>query len=248
MRIAVIIPSRYASTRLPAKPLVKIAGKAMIQRVYERAMMSKIATDVAVATDDTRIYDAVTAFGGKCIMTSETCKSGTDRVYEAAKKLGLELNDIVVNVQGDQPVFEPDIIDEVARPLVNDPETGMSTLAYEIINKREITDPKDCKVVFDNNGWALYFSRAPIPFGRDTGLEYPVYKHLGIYAYTMAFLEKFTSLPTGRLENIEKLEQLRALESGLGIKIVVTKHDSLEVDLPEDIRRIEIMLKKDSRG
>lgn len=243
MKVVVIIPSRYGSTRFEAKPLADICGKSMIQRVYERAAAASSATGAAVATDDARIAEAVEAFGGRAVMTSDKCRSGTDRVFEAAKALGLSGNDIVVNVQGDQPVFEPACIDEVAAPLLEDSLTGMSTLAFAIVNEREITDPKDVKVVFDKDGWALYFSRATIPHDRDGDMDFRTYKHLGVYAYTVDFLEEFSSLPETALEKIEKLEQLRALEHGLRIKVVVTEHDSPEVDLPEDIARIEALLK-----
>ncbi len=242
MKVVVIIPSRYGSTRFEAKPLALICGKTMIQRVYERAAAASSVTGVAVATDDQRIADAVKAFGGEAVMTSDKCRSGTDRVFEAAKTLGLSGDDIVVNVQGDQPVFEPEIINEVAGPLLVDPSVGMTTLAFAIVNEREITDPKDVKVVFDQDGWALYFSRSTIPHDRDGDMDFETYKHLGVYAYTVDFLGKFSALPETALEKIEKLEQLRALEHGMGIKIVVTEHDSPEVDLPEDIARIEALL------
>ncbi|SHJ97023.1 3-deoxy-manno-octulosonate cytidylyltransferase (CMP-KDO synthetase) [Desulfatibacillum alkenivorans DSM 16219] len=243
MKVVVIIPARYGSTRFEAKPLALIAGKPMIQRVYERAAAASSVTGVAVATDDERIVSAVEKFGGQAVMTSDACRSGTDRVFEAGRTLGLTGSDIVVNVQGDQPVFAPECIDEVTAPLIGDPGTGMTTLAFAIVNERELTDPKDVKMVFDQDGWALYFSRATIPHDRDGNMEFDTYKHLGVYAYTMDFLAEFCSLPEGHLEKIEKLEQLRALEYGLGIKAVVTAYDSPEVDLPEDIARIEALLK-----
>jgi 3-deoxy-manno-octulosonate cytidylyltransferase (CMP-KDO synthetase) len=239
MKIAVVIPSRYASTRFDGKPLALICGKPMIQRVYEGAMRAKKITEVVVATDDQRIIDVVTEFGGKAVMTSEKNRSGTDRVAEAAEKIGLGLDDIVVNIQGDQPLIEPNCIDDVVEPFFKEPELGMSTLAFSIVEEDEITNPKDVKVTFDNNGYALYFSRSPIPFDRDGDSSFDVYKHLGVYAYTRRFLEMFRSLPQGKLERIEKLEQLRALEYGYPIKVVVTEYDSPEVDLPEDIVRIE---------
>lgn len=242
MQIVVIIPSRYGSTRFEAKPLADICGKTMIQRVYEQAKAASCVTGVAVATDDKRIVDAVSEFGGRAVMTSDKCRSGTDRVFEAARILGLSGADIVVNVQGDQPVFNPVCLDEVTKPLVNDPAVGATTLGFAIINKREITDPKDVKVIFDKNGWALYFSRSTIPHDRDGDINFDTYKHLGIYAYTVDFLEKFAALSETALEKIEKLEQLRALEHGLGIKVIITKYDSPEVDLPEDIARIEKFL------
>lgn len=242
MRVAVVIPSRYGSTRFPGKPLALIAGKSMIRHVYERAAGASSVTEVVVATDDQRVYDEVKGFGGNVRMTSASCRSGTDRVAEAARLLGLDPADIVVNVQGDQPVFEPVCLDEVTAPLLADPSIGMSTLAFEIVRESEIYDPKDVKMVMDGNGFALYFSRSPIPFGRDPGVKFPTYKHLGIYAYTREFLERFAALPEGELENIEKLEQLRALEHGLKIRVVVTAHDSPEVDLPSDIDRIRAIL------
>ena len=181
-------------------------------------------------------------------MTAAHHRSGTDRVGEASRKLGLASDDIVVNLQGDQPLFIPASIDEVIGPLIADPDIGMSTLAYEIDRPDEITNPKDVKVVMDDQGFALYFSRSPIPFGRDPSHSFPTYKHLGIYAYTVSFLEDFAALPEGRLEATEKLEQLRALEYGRRIKVVITRFDSPEVDLPEDIERIEASMESGTKG
>ena len=242
MRAVAIIPSRYGSSRFDGKPLASICGKPMIQWVYERARDAVCVESVHVATDDERIRDAVRAFGGKAVMTSDRCRSGSDRVAEAAAHLGLGMNDVVINIQGDQPLVDPRSFDAVVQPFA-DPAVKMTTLAFAIQEEREITDPKDVKVTFDVNGDALYFSRATIPFGRD-GLEgYDIYKHLGVYAYTREFLETFTSLPPGRLEEIEKLEQLRAMEHGHRIRVVVTPYDSPEVDLPVDIERIERKLR-----
>jgi 3-deoxy-manno-octulosonate cytidylyltransferase (CMP-KDO synthetase) len=239
MKIGVVIPARYASSRFEGKPLALICGKPMIQKVYEGAIGAGRVTEVVVATDDQRIMDAVIGFGGKAIMTSESNRSGTDRVAEAAGKIGLGLDDIVVNIQGDQPLIDPRCIDEVVEPFFTEPDLGMSTLAFAIVQEDEITNPKDVKVTFDNNGYALYFSRSTIPFDRDGDSSFDVYKHLGVYAYTRRFLEMFRTLPQGKLERIEKLEQLRALEYGHRIKVVVTDYDSPEVDLPEDIQKIE---------
>jgi 3-deoxy-manno-octulosonate cytidylyltransferase (CMP-KDO synthetase) len=239
MKIAVIIPARYDSTRFPGKPLRLFDGKPMVQQVYERVSLSNVVTSVAVATDDQRIFDAVCGFGGNAVMTGKENRSGTDRVAEAAAKIGLDLDDIVVNIQGDQPKVHPQHIQDVVSPFKTEPDTGMSTLAFRIVKKGEITDPKDCKVTFDKRGYALYFSRSPIPCARDAGTIFDTYKHLGIYAYTKRFLETFRNLPEGRLEAIEKLEQLRVIESGYQIKVVITEHDSPEVDLPDDISRIE---------
>lgn len=242
MKIVAIIPSRYGSTRFEGKPLALIAGKPMIRRVYERAKEVESLTDVLVATDDQRIFNAVKNFGGNVVMTSLENKSGTDRVAEAAENIGLELDDIVVNAQGDQPLLDPRSIDELVKPFFSYPDLEMSTLAFKIVKKDEITNPKDVKVVFDSKGFALYFSRSPIPCGRDYPAGFDTYKHLGFYAYTRRFLETFRKLPIGRLEMIEKLEQLRVIEHGHRIMVVVTEHDSPEVDLPEDIAGVEKIL------
>jgi len=234
-----IIPSRFGSSRFEGKPLATIAGKPMIQRVYEQATQSAAVTRVVVATDDPRIYSAVTAFGGQAVMTDDSCRSGTDRVAQTADILGLGPDEIVINIQGDQPVFNPLTIDELIAPFALDPDLVMSTLAFKIQDEREITDPKDVKVIFDNQGFALYFSRAQIPYPRDAHTPVDYYKHLGFYAYTKAFLDKLVTLPTSPCEQVEKLEQLRVLEFGFRIKVVVTSFDSPEIDLPEDIKRIE---------
>ena len=176
-------------------------------------------------------------------MTSDENRSGTDRVAEAAEKLGLEPSDVIINVQGDQPLLDPRCLDQVVDPFHTEPDIEISTLGFPIVRENEITNPKDIKVTFDNKGFALYFSRAPIPCGRDPETEYDTHKHLGVYAYTRRFLEVYRNLPTGRLEGIEKLEQLRVLEHGLPIRVVVTPYDSPEVDLPEDIPRIENLMK-----
>ncbi|MFC1516126.1 3-deoxy-manno-octulosonate cytidylyltransferase [Thermodesulfobacteriota bacterium] len=244
MKIVVIIPSRYGSTRFAGKPLARIAGKPMLQRVYENAKEAMQVADVVVATDDQRIFDAVTDFGGSALMTAPDNRSGTDRVAEAAQKMGLEAQDIVVNVQGDQPLLNSRCIDDVVVPFAAIPDLEMSTLAFKIVKENEITDPKDCKVTFDREGYALYFSRSPIPCARDRNSLFDTYKHLGIYAYTKRFLDVFSALPAGELEMIEKLEQLRALEHGHRIMVVVTEHDSPEVDLPEDIPRIERIIQR----
>ncbi len=242
MKSVVIIPARYQSTRFEGKPLATICGKPMIQRVFENSIKAEKISRVVVATDDDRIAKAVRAFGGEVIMTSDQNRSGTDRVAEAAEKMGCTSRDIVVNVQGDQPLIDPRCLNEVVRPFSNDPEITMSTLAFKIVNQEEITDPKHVKVTFDQKGFALYFSRSPIPFGRDRSIDFDTYKHLGIYAYTKQYLDIFRNLPEGRLEQIEKLEQLRALEHGHKIMVILTENDSPEVDHVEDIERIEKIL------
>ncbi len=239
MKITAVIPSRYGSSRFEGKPLAHIAGKPMIQRVYERAKEAGRITHVIVATDDRRIIEIVESFGGKAIMTSSENRSGSDRVAETAELMGLGSNDIIINIQGDQPLFDPRCLDELVSPFLSDPKLEMSTLAYKIVDQRETTDPKDVKVTFDRNGFALYFSRSAIPYCHNEITVYDTYKHLGFYAYKKSFLDLFRSLPQGRLEMIEKLEQLRVLEHGYKIKVIVTEYDSPEVDFPEDIERIE---------
>ncbi|MDM8540768.1 3-deoxy-manno-octulosonate cytidylyltransferase [Desulfococcaceae bacterium HSG9] len=252
MKIVAIIPSRYESSRFQGKPLALIAGKPMVEHVYTRACQAKLIEDVMVATDDKRIFNAVAQFGGKAIITSAANRSGTDRLAEAAEKMNLAADDLIVNIQGDQPLLNPRSIDEMVQPHLyplekqtlqdSPPAVQMSTLAFKIVNKQEITNPKDVKVVFDSRGFALYFSRSPVPCARDASEHFATYKHLGFYAYKRSFLDTFRQLPTGHLENIEKLEQLRALEYGHSIQVIITPHDSPEVDLPEDIARIEKLL------
>ena len=241
--IHVIIPSRYQSGRFPGKPLALIAGKPMIQHVVERAQASPLPKQVAVATDDERIAAAVRAFGGTCVMTRPDHHSGTDRLAEAAGLLGIPDEDIVVNIQGDQPLFAPEILAETAGPLLEDPDLPMATLIYRITVPEEITNPNHVKTVFDHRGRALYFSRSPVPHYRDGNqLDAPAYRHLGFYAYRKKFLDIFVKLPMGQWEALEKLEQLRALEHGYAIQVSLTQHDSIEVDTPEDIRRVERLL------
>ncbi|GIU12582.1 8-amino-3,8-dideoxy-manno-octulosonate cytidylyltransferase KdsB [Shewanella morhuae] len=239
MNVTLLIPARYASSRFPGKPLALINGKPMIQHVYERASLAKGLTNIYVATDDDRIKAVVEGFGGNVVMTSPDAASGTDRINEAISLLGLKDDDLVINLQGDQPLINPTSIEQLISLFKNHPgEFEMATLGLVIDNKAELDDPMHVKMVFDNNDFALYFSRARIPFGRDTQ-DYPVYKHLGVYAYTRKFVQAFAALPLGRLEELEKLEQLRALEHGYKIKIAISDFDSVEVDVPDDIRKCE---------
>jgi 3-deoxy-manno-octulosonate cytidylyltransferase (CMP-KDO synthetase) len=242
MKVVVIIPARYQSTRFMGKPLADVLGKPMIQHVYERVLLAKTASFAAVATDDRRIFEAVEKFGGRVILTSADHPSGTDRIAEAAEKLGLADTDIVVNIQGDQPTFEPTQIDEVVKPLLEDPAVDFSTLIYKIQRDEEITDPNAVKVAFDKDHFALYFSRSTIPFVRDRGKKADYWKHHGIYAYRKSFLVAFTQLPQGVLEKLEALEQLRALEHGYRIKVVETQFDSIEVDTPHDLERVKALI------
>ncbi|MES0350701.1 MAG: 3-deoxy-manno-octulosonate cytidylyltransferase [Desulfobacteria bacterium] len=239
-----MIPCRYASTRFEGKPLTLILGKPMIQWVCEKAQQAEVMTDVVVATDDERIYECVKGFGGRALMTAVAHRSGSDRAAEAAQALGLQDEDIVINIQGDQPAFDPRCLAEVVSPLTEDPELVMATLIYKMTDQAGINDPNHVKCVFDQDHFALYFSRSPIPFGRDDSTGFDIFKHLGVYAYRKHFLERFASLPQGRLESIEKLEQLRALEYGYKIKVVETGYDSKEVDRPEDVHKLEAVLKE----
>lgn len=238
MTIAVI-PSRYASKRFNGKPLALVAGKPMIQRVYEQAIQAQSIDRVVVATDDKRIFDTIIAFGGDAVMTEGDLRSGTDRVWKACQQLSLEPDEVIINIQGDQPIFSPECLDQLTAPFETDTTLGMSTLAIEITDPRELTDPSAVKVTFDKNGFALYFSRSRIPFPRDGKSQIPTYRHLGFYAYRKSFLEMFTHLGKSPLEETEKLEQLRVLEYGYEIKVVITNHDSPSVDMPDDIDRLE---------
>jgi len=241
-KIIAFIPSRYESTRFPGKPLALIAGKPMIQHVHERVLSSVHVADAFVATDDERIFQCVRGFGGKAVMTGQTHPSGTDRIAEAALKLGLKDHDLVVNVQGDQPTFDPSCLPDLLKPFQEGPDILMSTLMIRMREKGEIENPNNVKVVTDGKGFALYFSRSPIPFYRDTGDSQGVYKHLGFYAYPVHFLKVFASLSPGPLESAEKLEPLRALEHGFKIKVEETHFDSIEVDTYKDIAKVERLI------
>ncbi len=243
-KVVAVIPARYHSNRFEGKPLTMIAGKPMIQHVVERARQAELLSSVVVATDDERIAETVTSFGGEVVITRSDHASGTDRLAEAAELLDIAEHDVVVNIQGDQPLFPPEVIQQVANPLLSDPALPMSTLIYKIIRKEEINDPNHVKTVFDCNGNALYFSRSPIPFQRnpEESIQPTYYKHLGFYAYRKGFLLTFVALPEGEWERFEKLEQLRALEYGYRIRVVLTEHDSIEVDTRQDAERVEAMI------
>lgn len=243
MKVTAFIPARYQSSRFPGKPLALIAGKPMIQHTYERALSCSELSDVYVATDDDRIEDCVRRFGGKAIMTAPTHTSGTDRIAEAALKVGLHDKDLVVNIQGDQPAFRPSVVSDLVRPMTEDRTLPMSTLKHRIVHKEEIENPNHVKVVTDREGFALYFSRCPIPYCRDGIPDGVHFKHLGFYCFRMEFLMRFTSLEQGTLESLEKLEQLRALEHGYTIKVPETLFDSIEVDVPQDVHAIEAILR-----
>ena len=236
MKIVGIIPARYGSTRLAGKPLKDICGKPMIQHVYEAAQGARFLDEVYVATDDQRIVDAVAHFGGNVCMTSPDHKTGTDRIAEVAATLAA---DIVVNLQGDEPLVNPAMIDEVIQPFIDEPELPMSTLCVPILDEAALDDPNVVKVVFDQRGNALYFSRSLIPYPRKRE-NFTAYEHLGLYAYRKDFLMTYIRLPQSRLEINESLEQLRVLEAGYRLKVVVSAHPyaGVSVDTQEDLERV----------
>lgn len=242
MRIIAFIPARYQSKRFPGKPLALIAGKPMIQHVYQRGLSCPEISDIFVATDDERILSCVRDFGGKAVRTEPGLPSGTDRIYEAARKVGVTEEDLIVNIQGDQPLFHSSVISQMIAPLIADRDIPMGTLKCRLSDEKEVDDPNTVKVVTDREGFALFFSRSPLPFYRDALSGRIHYKHLGFYAYRYDFLRTFAGLPVGALESAEKLEQLRALENGFRIKVVETFFDSIEVDTPDDVSHVEAMI------
>ncbi|MDF2953266.1 MAG: CMP-2-keto-3-deoxyoctulosonic acid synthetase [Thermodesulfobacterium sp.] len=238
MRKVIIIPARYGSTRFPGKPLALLWGKTIIQHVYEKALASEI-SEIYVATDDKRIFDEVTSFGGKAILTGKEHTCGTERVAEASNILGLDDEDLIINLQGDQPFFPSEYFSLLVKPLLFSSDIHMSTLATPIKSLKDLENPNKVKVVLDKEGRALYFSRSPIPYFMPPGKEPFYLKHIGVYAYTKGFLDKFINLPQGELEKSERLEQLRALEHGYKIAVTVVPKDVPEVDTPEDLEYIK---------
>jgi len=249
IKISAVIPARYASTRFEGKPLADILGKPMIQYVYEGVRQSKLIDEVIVATDDQRILEAVKSFGGNAVITSPTHSTGTDRVAEVARKLKSE---IIVNVQGDEPLIKGTIIDNAIRPLLTDDTVPMSTLITRIEEVKDWLNPHIVKVVVDQKNFALYFSRSPIPFPRDLnigrleshpfGTDRPlpkkVFKHIGVYVFRRKFLLHFSKMKPTPLEKLEKLEQLRALENGYSIKVTPVDYEPICVDTPEDLQKV----------
>ena len=239
-RVVGLIPARYASKRFPGKALVDLCGKPLLQHVVERSAQARSLSSVVVATDDARIAEAVRRFGGKAEMTAATHPSGTDRIAEVARELECEL---VVNIQGDEPLIVPAEIDAAVAPLLADPSIPMGTLACPL-PVDQAGDPNAVKVVVGTDGFALYFSRSPIPYLRDghTGGASPYRLHVGLYVYRREVLLRLASLPPTPLEERERLEQLRALEHGIRIRVVMTDHPSLGVDTPEDLERVRRMM------
>jgi 3-deoxy-manno-octulosonate cytidylyltransferase (CMP-KDO synthetase) len=242
-KVVVVIPARYGATRLPGKPLVQLAGKPMIQRVYERATLAKTASRVIVATDDDRILQAVEHFGGEALMTRADHRTGTERVAEVAAHVD---GDVFVNVQGDEPLLDPVAVDTAVNSLLEEPNADVATVATPIRTPADIMDPNVVKTVLDFDSNALYFSRAPVPWVRDTANKIQVrhLKHLGLYVFQRAALLEYPTLPQGELERIEQLEQLRWMENGVKIRVAEVEHDAVSVDVPEDVARVEKLLQK----
>lgn len=246
MKAVIVIPARYQSTRLPGKPLLRETGKYLIQHVYERASLSRRARQVVVATDDRRIEAAVKSFGGQVRMTREDHASGTDRVAEVAERMEA---DIIVNLQGDEPLIDPHSLDYVIELLIRHPLAVMSTLGTPITSLEQWKNPNCVKVVISDNGQALYFSRSPIPFVRDGEPDFrqqpfQFFQHIGLYAYRRSFLLQLASVPPSSLEQLEKLEQLRVLALGQSISVGVVPHATLGIDTPEDYQKFVQMSRK----
>lgn len=238
--ISIIIPARYASTRLPGKPLINIKGKPLIQWVYERACLSKLASSVIVATDDEQIFQAVKSFGGKVEMTLASHQSGSDRIAEIINN-NPDIQ-IAVNVQGDEPLIDPESIDMAISALLEDKNADISTLIRPIIDKEEIFNPNVVKAVIDNFNYALYFSRAPIPYERNSG-EAKYFAHIGLYAYKRESLLRMTGLKQTYLEKTESLEQLRAIQNDLKIKTIEVNYEPVGIDTQEDLDKFKNLIK-----
>jgi len=234
----IVIPARYGSTRFPGKPLAELWGKPLIEHVYRRARQSRLCTRVIVATDDARIAGAARGFGAEVAVTRSDHASGTDRVAEVAEQLEA---DLVVNVQGDEPLVDPGAIDAAVEPLAKDPSIPMGTLCTPLEEVADLANPNVVKVVMDGEGFALYFSRLPIPFVRDSGAGVARYRHIGLYVYRREFLLALAKMAPTPLERAEKLEQLRVLERGGRIRVVVVPQASPGIDTPEDLARVEKM-------
>lgn len=234
MKIICIIPARFSSTRLPGKPLADVAGKPLIVRVYEQAIKASVPTDFIVAVDDVRIFKAVEAAGGKAVMTRQDHLTGTDRLAEAAAHYPDA--DVIINIQGDEPLIDPELIDRLGNLFIKNENLDMATVMTPMLEE-EKNEPGNVKVVTDQKGYAIYFSRALIPYPRnDTAV--PVYKHIGIYAYKRAFLLKYAQMAPTPLEKTESLEQLRAIENGYKIKVIISDKRFIGVDTPEDLIKV----------
>lgn len=245
-KVAVVIPARYASTRLPGKPLHPIAGKPLIQHVWERCQRAKGIETVIVATDDMRIAEAAFAFGAEVAMTSDKHRSGTDRVAEVAKKLRGFTH--LINVQGDEPLIDPAMVSKLATTMAKNAKIEMITAANPFAPGDDVSNPNMVKVVLDREGNGLYFSRSPIPYVRGDGVRPIFYRHQGLYGYTTKFLLQFVKWKPGLLEQAESLEQLRALENGAKIRVILAKSAAVGVDTPEDVETVERILATEQSG
>lgn len=244
----IIIPARYGSTRLPGKPLLDIAGKSLIERVYERARESG-AVSITIATDDERIRAAAESFGAPVVMTDAEHRSGTERLGEAIERLGLGPDEIVVNLQGDEPLMPPALLRQVAQALAEDPDAAVATACHRLRDAGDFRNPNVVKVVRDARGRALYFSRAPIPFPRDPGRAVDAFRHIGLYAYRAGFVARYCAWPPCPLESIEQLEQLRVLWHGERIVVVeVQEAPRSGVDAPEDLKRVRRIFETAEKG
>jgi 3-deoxy-manno-octulosonate cytidylyltransferase (CMP-KDO synthetase) len=241
MKPLIVIPARYGATRFPGKSLARIAGRPMIQWVWEAAMRTRMCDDVVVATDDDRIADVAAKFGADVVMTKKSHRSGTDRMAEVADKIPAQL---YVNVQGDEPLLSPTAVDDLIRGMMESPRVPIGTLAHRLESEAEWRSPEVVKVVCDRHGEALYFSRSPLPFQRRFDKTAGLLRHVGIYAFRPRALEEFVALKPSALELAESLEQLRALESGMAIQVIETKYRCLGVDTPSDLKRVEGVLRK----
>ena len=238
MHITAIIPARYASTRLPIKPLVNIAGKTLINRVYDAVINTNLFHKVIVATDHQEIFDHVKSFSGEVMMTSENHISGTDRIEECSQKIN---TDLIINVQGDEPFIQREPLEKLIKSF-DDKNVNVASLMSIITDDKDIINPNIVKVVCDINTYAIYFSRSVIPFNRDSISDIVYYKHIGVYAFRPDLLKIYVSLPPGKLENIEKLEQLRLLENGYKIKMIETDYSGIGIDTIDDIKTAEKMI------
>lgn len=237
MKAIGVIPARYSSVRFDGKVLADLFGKPMIQHVWENAKKAKTLDEILIACDDDRIYKAVSDFGGRVVMTAKAHTSGTERIVEAVADMDVKL---VVNIQADEPLLHPSMIDDVVYSLSNNPELPVATIMKRIEDEKEISDANVVKVVFDKKGYALYFSRCPIPFVREEEPGMRVhYKHIGLYGYTKDFLFTYKNLPDSKLEKLEKLEQLRILENGYPIRVIETKFETIGVDTREDLEKVK---------
>jgi 3-deoxy-manno-octulosonate cytidylyltransferase (CMP-KDO synthetase) len=241
MEVIGVIPARYGSTRFEGKVLADILGKPMIHHVYERAKKARVLDDLIIATDNEKIIKAVKKFKGKAVFTSPDQPTGTDRLTEVVNPIDVK---VVVNIQGDEPLVSPETIDHLASAVLDVKGVQMATVITKITDKKDLDDPNAVKVITDRNGFAIYFSRSRIPYNISEE-KCVYYKHIGLYAYTKDFLFTYKNLPKSRLEQVERLEQLRVLEHGYKIKTVETNHDTIGVDVPEDLEKVKQFLLKE---